>query len=116
MWGANFECHINCVAHVISLDFVLIVVVFEAFADPDVAGGGIKVGLVSGDLKFALDVAVVVCVLVVKHLLAAGGGHGRASEAGGWGGDEAVAGDQSSQAGGGQSVERGFHDVIGQNC
>lgn len=87
VWSADVELNIHGIAHAVRLDVVLVVVVLEAFAGPDVAGCGVVVGLAVCDLKLALDVAVAVGGLVVVHLLAACGGHGGSSGAGSWRGD-----------------------------
>lgn len=71
-----------------------------AAALPQVALGGVKVGLRGADLGHGLDVAVVVRRLHVPDLLAAGGLHGVAQGAGGGRGDTAVGRDTGGEEGG----------------
>lgn len=73
------------------------VVELVAAALPQVALGGVKVGLGGADLGHGLDVAVVVRGLHVPDLVTAGGLHGIAQGAGGGRGDTAVGRDASGE-------------------
>lgn len=77
------------------------VVELVAAALPQVALGGVEVGLRGADLGHGLDVAVVVRRLHVPDLVAAGGLHGIAQGTGGGGGDTAVGRDTGDEEGGG---------------
>ena len=71
--SANVELHGDDLTSGICLDIVLVVIIFETFAEPDIALCGIVVGLSGGDLKFTLNIAIVVTLLVVTNLLSASG-------------------------------------------
>lgn len=62
----------------------------ETFTLPNVASGGVVVGLRGSDLKFTLDVPKGVRCLVVVHLGTAGCFHGLASRTGCWGENSTV--------------------------
>lgn len=76
------------------------VVELVAAALPQVALGGVEVGLRGADLGHGLDVAVVVRRLHVPDLLTAGGLHGIAQGTGGGGGDPAVGRDAGGEESG----------------
>lgn len=76
------------------------VVELVAAALPQVALGGVEVGLRGADLRHGLDVAVVVRRLHVPDLVAAGGLHGITQGARGGGGDPAVGRDAGGEEGG----------------
>jgi len=69
--SADLELDGNLLAGGVCLDEVLVVLVLEAFAKPDVTLSGLVVGLGLGNLEFALDVTIVITSLVVVNLLAA---------------------------------------------
>lgn len=96
--SADVDDHGDLLAGGVFLDIVLVVGKLVTLAEPDVALGGLVVALRLGDLKLALDVAVVVRLLVVVDLLTAGGGHGSAGHTGLGRGDETVAVDGGSKS------------------
>lgn len=103
--GADVDADGHVLADGPLLDVVLVVGVLVALAEPDVAFGGVVVVL--RHLQLALHVAVVVALLVVVHLLAAGGGHGVAGHARAGAGDEAVGAGEREHGGRGQDVGAG---------
>jgi hypothetical protein len=97
--GADVDLDLDFLADGVLLDVLGVVVVLEALAEPDVASGGVVVGLAVGDLELALDVAVVVAHLVVVHLLTASLGESVTGHAGSRAEDEAVGAGESDEGG-----------------
>lgn len=69
--SADVELEVHLLTSTVALDLVGVVGVLETLAQPNVALGGIVVGLSGCDLEFTLDVTIVVASLVVVDLLAA---------------------------------------------
>lgn len=90
VWCADVEGHVDDLAGCVRLNFVRVVGVLEAFAEPDLTLVGIVVGLRGGNLELALDVAVVVRLLVVVYLGSTSGLHCSTGHSRSRGGEEAV--------------------------
>lgn len=99
MRGTNVELDVDSLSGSVGLDLVGVVRILETLAEPDVALGGIVVGLCGGDLKFALDVTVVIALLVVVDLLTAGSLHGRSGHTCSRRSDETVTTNSGGHAG-----------------
>lgn len=100
----------NNLAGSIGLDIGGVVGVLVALAQPDITLGRVVVGLASGDLKHALDVAVRVGGLVVVNLGTASSLHSSAGGTRGGRGDHTMGRDHGDQAGRGESVGCRLHD------
>ena len=97
--SANVDLHIDLLANSVLLHVLGVVVELVALALPDVASLGVVVGLAVGNLELALDVAVVVALLVVVHLLTAGLLESITGHTGGGAEDEAVGAGESDEGG-----------------
>lgn len=103
MGGADVEFERYDLPGCVGLHVCGVVLELVTLAEPDVALGGVVVGLGGGHLELALDVAVVVSLLVIVDLLATGGFHGSANYTRLRRGDHSVAVDSDGQAGHGKS-------------
>jgi hypothetical protein len=108
--SADLKLDRYLLARSVRLDRVLVVVVLEPLAEPEVTLGSVVVTLLSSDLELTLDVTVVVALLVVVDLLTTICLEGSTWQTGLRGCDESVTLDSgSNQAEDGDSRGSVFH-------